>query len=128
MKQLAFFFNDSLSDTKLVGGSSYREGRVEVFHNGAWGTVCDDEWDMDDAQVLCRSMGYGDAQSATSGSSYGQGSGNIAFDNVQCVGNESSFFDCSNNGFQVHNCDHSKDAGASCSGISRYHSIFSVIK
>ena len=116
MKQCVLL-NYSLPDTKLVGGSSYREGRVEVFHNGAWGTVCDDEWDMDDAQVLCRSMGYGDAQSATSGSSYGQGSGNIAFDNVQCSGNESSFFDCTNNGFQVHNCDHSKDAGVSCSGI-----------
>ena len=64
---------------------------MEVFHNGTWGTVCDDEWDMDDAQVLCRSMGYGDAQSATSGSSYGQGYGNIAFDNVQCSGNESKF-------------------------------------
>ena len=89
---------------------------MEVFHSGAWGTVCDDEWDMDDAQVLCRSMGYGDAQSATSGSSYGQGSGNIAFDNVQCSGNESGLFDCTNNGFQVHNCDHSKDAGVSCSG------------
>ena len=89
---------------------------MEVFHNRAWGTVCDDEWDMDDAQVLCRSMGYGDAQSATSGSSYGQGSGNIAFDDVQCSGDESSFFACASNGFQVHNCDHSKDAGASCSG------------
>ena len=111
-----------LLDTKLVGGSSYREGRVEVFHSGAWGTVCHNDWGMDDAQVLCRSMGYGDAQSATSGSSnsYGPGSGNIAFDYVRCSGSESSFFDCPNSRYLIHNnCDHTKDAGISCSGKMR---------
>ena len=103
-------------DTQLVSGSSYLEGRVEVFYNGSWGTVCDDDWDMTDANVFCRSMGFGDAQNTTSGSSYGQGSGIIAFDNVECNGTEPNIFDCQHKGYQVHDCDHSKDAGVTCSG------------
>ena len=101
---------------RLIGGSSYREGRVEVFYNGAWGTVCDDDWDLNDAHVVCRSMGFGDAREATTWASFGRGSVNIAFDNVGCSGNERSIFDCSNMGYRVHDCRHSGDAGVKCSG------------
>ncbi|XP_030840612.1 deleted in malignant brain tumors 1 protein-like isoform X2 [Strongylocentrotus purpuratus] len=102
-------------NVRLVDGGSPLEGRVEVLWDGEWGTVCDDEWGIEDARVVCRELGYTNAQMAHSGSVYPQGTGSIILDNVRCVGTEPSLLQCLNNGIKVHNCGHSEDAGASCS-------------
>ena len=100
---------------KLVGGNWSGEGRVEILHNGVWGTVCDDSWDINDARVVCRELGYPDAVSAPRYARFGQGSGRIWLDDVSCSGIERSIVDCGHNGWGVENCSHSEDASVICS-------------
>ena len=99
---------------RLVGGSTDSEGRVEIYHNGAWGTVCDDGWDINDANVVCRQLGYFGAGSASTQAAFGQGSGTIFYENVACTGSEARLADCSNGGFGNHDCAHNEDAGVVC--------------
>ncbi|KAG9346195.1 hypothetical protein JZ751_008018 [Albula glossodonta] len=100
---------------RLVDGLEEFEGRVEVFHNGKWGTICDDKWDDVDAEVVCRQLGFGGIPKAWAWAHFGQGTGPIQLDAVQCTGNELSLEECPHGGWEQHNCDHMEDAGVSCS-------------
>ncbi|XP_039077101.1 macrophage scavenger receptor types I and II isoform X1 [Hyaena hyaena] len=73
---------------RLVGGSGPHEGRVEVFHSGQWGTVCDDHWELRSGQVICRSLGYQGVQAVRKGAYFGQGTGPIWLNEVFCFGRE----------------------------------------
>ena len=105
-------------DERLLGGSGPHEGRVEVYHNGTWGTVCDDGWDLQDATVVCRQLGYFNATAALGSTSFGAGSGPIFHNNLSCSGNESHITMCPNHGSADLNCTHSEDAGVICEGES----------
>uniref|UniRef100_A0A8C8B2K0 Macrophage receptor with collagenous structure n=1 Tax=Otus sunia TaxID=257818 RepID=A0A8C8B2K0_9STRI len=95
---------------RIVGGG--RRGRVEVFHQGSWGTICDDYWDDQDGTVICRMLGYSRAVSTFTATS---GTGQIWLDDVNCGGNEHSIFDCTKRNWGENNCSHSEDAGVECS-------------
>ena len=101
-------------DVRLVGGSGPHAGRVEVYHNGNWGTVCDDYWDLQDAKVVCRQLGYGQAVAALKNAAYGGGSGPIWYDNVRCSGSEARLTQCPHPGLGVQDCRHHEDAGVIC--------------
>ena len=104
-----------ISGIRLVGGSWNGEGRVEISINGNWGTVCDDDWDITDAGIVCRQLGFLDAVSAPTSAHFGAGSGQIWLDDVKCSGSESSIVNCPHNGWGVENCEHNEDASVICS-------------
>ena len=101
-------------EVRLVGRSGQHEGRVEVYHNGTWGTVCNRGWDVQDATVVCRQLGYGTAVDVPCCAAFGRGSGPIWYDNVRCSGREANLKQCVHGGLGVNNCGHWEDAGVIC--------------
>lgn len=93
----------------------HNEGRLEVFYNGEWGTVCDDDFSLYAAHIACRDLGYMEANTWAPGSKYGKGEGKIWMDNVHCNGRERSIAECTHNGWGVTDCKHSEDVGIQCS-------------
>ncbi|XP_067233442.1 galectin-3-binding protein A-like isoform X2 [Chanodichthys erythropterus] len=98
---------------RLVGDLP-SSGRVEIYHDGQWGTVCDDGWELEEAQVVCRQMGFPGAISVMPGGHYGEGSGPIWLDDMNCKGSESLLSECCFKGWGVTDCTHKEDAGVSC--------------
>ena len=98
----------------MNSNNSPSSGRVEVRYKGVWGTICDHSWDLKDADVVCRQLGYEGALAAPHNSAFGQGTGQIWLANVDCGGSETSISQCNHRGWEIHSCYHSSDAGVIC--------------
>uniref|UniRef100_A0A4X2K4Q1 Scavenger receptor cysteine rich family member with 4 domains n=1 Tax=Vombatus ursinus TaxID=29139 RepID=A0A4X2K4Q1_VOMUR len=103
-------------EVRLVGGPSRCQGRLEILYSGSWGTVCDDDWDVIDANVVCRQLGCGYALPVPLPLAFGQGRGPIQLDNVDCKGQEAALSECGSRGWGVHNCYHYEDVAVMCDG------------
>ncbi|CAL8274094.1 unnamed protein product [Merluccius merluccius] len=100
---------------RLVGyPRKHNEGRIEVFYKGEWGTICDDDFSLSNAQVLCRQLGFVSATGWTHSAKYGKGQGKIWLDNVLCNGGEKSIEACKSRGWGSSDCTHDEDAGVIC--------------
>jgi hypothetical protein len=116
VKKLFNFVEKSIA-VQLRGQSSrYGTGRVEIYYNGTWGTICRNLWDVNDARVVCRELGYKNATRAYARYSYSYPSSNVPIwlDKVRCSGKEQNLSSCSHAGWGVHNCNHYQDAGVEC--------------
>ena len=119
----AYYYSDTGSQMdltiRLVNGDDQNEGRVEVFYGGQWGTICDDLFDANDADVICRQLGYMGGTPA-SFRTFGEGSTSqpIWLDNLACMGNEQNISLCPNilDSIGDHNCVHFEDVGVHCQG------------
>ncbi|XP_017540647.1 antigen WC1.1-like isoform X2 [Pygocentrus nattereri] len=99
---------------RLKGGEGICSGRLEVYHNAEWGSVCDDMWDIKDAQVVCRQLGCGPALSANGSADFGAGEGPIWLNRVKCRGNEIHLWDCTHSLENHTDCSHRQDTGVNC--------------
>ena len=112
------YYVENLTDTdvRLVGGRYQDLGRVEIGLAGAWGTICDSNWDINAATVICRQLNFNRVLFATKGGVFSPGSGRIWLDKVRCNGLESNIAECQHPGWGVVDaaCDHVHDAGVVC--------------
>ena len=117
---LGFFIakvqSQSEGDVRLINRPSRHQGTVAIFHNNAWGTLCDDNWDKVDADVICRQLGFEGAEEVWHQAHYGPGAGNIWVDEIRCPLNGNHILQCIPHVSQwgKHDCSHSEDAGVDC--------------
>ncbi|NWI11099.1 DMBT1 protein, partial [Crypturellus soui] len=105
------------SAVRLANGPGRCSGRVEVLHDGRWGRICADGWDLRDAEVLCRELGCGAALAAPGSARFGHGRGPVWLDGVNCSGTEEALSQCPAEPWGVRNCGHAEDAAVVCAGI-----------
>lgn len=147
----AFSYVSPNGDIRLVGGANMNEGRLELYVNGTWGTVCDDMFNIIEAIIVCRQLGFNTSSKYRnlhscilvigccagytvldavrfSASMFGAGTGQIWLDDLNCIGDETRLIDCIHPPLGVHNCGHTEDAGVRCIPSVDSNSIYPVVQ
>ncbi|XP_041349606.1 uncharacterized protein LOC121368912 [Gigantopelta aegis] len=118
-KGVVFPFKPSATskNIQLVGGNSSNEGRVEIFHNFTWYTVCDDRFNADEVRVICNDLGYSSRVVEVLGNArFGAGSGPILYD-VGCSSRDIMLTECTLSGWSTGQCNHGEDVGVRCGKV-----------
>ena len=102
-------------DVRLIGPTDY-QGTVAVYHNGEWGTICDDSWNSRDADVICKQLGFEKSNRIWYNAYYGQGPGPIFVDQIDCPISAKTILDCKPTveNWGIHDCSKKEDAGVDC--------------
>ncbi|XP_072903743.1 scavenger receptor cysteine-rich type 1 protein M130-like [Hemitrygon akajei] len=100
---------------RLSGSEDACAGRLEVYYRGSWGTVCDDSWDMDDANVVCRQLACGFSLQDKTREYYGECSKPICLNELRCSCTESYLWECPSAPFGEPDCSHKEDVTVTCS-------------
>ncbi|XP_054258708.1 uncharacterized protein LOC128983440 [Macrosteles quadrilineatus] len=105
-------------EIRLGGSNKKNEGRIEIKILGEWGYVCDDQFDMRDAEVVCRELGFalGAAEIRPHSAFLPLNSSKVLYlvDDLQCRGNETSIRECDFGGWGVHDCGTEEVVGVVC--------------
>uniref|UniRef100_A0A3B1JGM5 SRCR domain-containing protein n=1 Tax=Astyanax mexicanus TaxID=7994 RepID=A0A3B1JGM5_ASTMX len=110
---------DNHRKSRLADGFHLCSGRVEVLHGKIWGTVCNDDFNQQDAEVVCRELDCGSSVEVLGAAAFGRGEGQVWSEELQCKGNESEIHFCPKSSSLKHNCSHYNDVGLVCSGTAR---------
>ena len=108
---------------RLVGGKSENEGRVEIYYNNTWGTVCSYYWDNRDSDTLCLQLGYTGAIKYYLSPLSDKESSPVWMNRVQCNAYEICLGKCQFTGFGNNQCQHSQDVFVSCKGTRSSNEI-----
>ncbi|KAJ8034630.1 hypothetical protein HOLleu_21547 [Holothuria leucospilota] len=100
-------------DVRIAEGYSTSSGRIEVMIDGRWGGVCTDGWNLADARVVCRQLGY---QTTIAISVSDDEYGSVWVNDVHCRGNETSLSECKQAQIWQHECSSRYSAGVVCGG------------
>uniref|UniRef100_K1QTU6 Deleted in malignant brain tumors 1 protein n=1 Tax=Magallana gigas TaxID=29159 RepID=K1QTU6_MAGGI len=112
-------------DVRLVESGYYDRGRVEVYLNGQWGTICDDRFNKADGDVICRMLGFNSSTNIFGSAHYGTGSGPILYQ-VNCNGYETDISECGLSDWGTTVCGHHEDVGVDCGVGQNYATTYDV--
>ena len=99
---------------RLSGGFDGKEGRVETYHIGTWGTVCAKGFTMNEAAVVCRMLQLPPPTKVFSGAKFGEGVGRVVLSGLKCNGTEKSIDECEHNGWETRTCSADQAVGVVC--------------